>query len=468
MTSTGISPSKAIDYLQHIEGGAKKVAFKRKDVYNYLNKQRMLMTRDRDVNTALSLLDGMKLHDKDMIFEYTVDEVHALTSTDKTNTYCFPLVIISGVDNHYSMCVFGAALLCNETIESYQWLLQKFREAMGRKMPIFVLTDQDATIICNWHLERNAMYSIEEFESSWLTLIERHGMADHPWIIDIFKKKELWGEAYFRGHFFGMMRTTQQSESMNYLMKQCLKQRMKLIEFLKQYHLCIQKMRAAFFRNQEDSERSTPALLIDALNSLEKHAASVYTKKLFEISYDKAHGKPITVQIDWVAQKFQCDYEKLESTGLPCRHLISTFKLLCLQEFPQKCIKERWTVKIDKELQVNFPTPFPFENEQRRRFAILNRECASVCLQASQSEQATFKSLMRIQDLVQEVEDENTTNSPSKDSVQLGKVKLPTARDPKRTRLSHDVHNPKEIRCRGAPKAKQQNFRKCGYVYKVY
>ncbi|PIN25206.1 hypothetical protein CDL12_02043 [Handroanthus impetiginosus] len=551
MTSAGISPSKAIDYLQHIEGGAEKVAFRRKDVYNYLNKQRMLMTRDGDVNTALSLLDGMKLHDKDMIFEYTVDEEHALTrlfwtdglsraefdlfgdvvvfdSTYKTNTYCFPLVIIAGVDNHYSTCVFGAALLYNETIESYQWLLQKFREAMGGKMPMSVLTDQDAAMhaaieiefpfakhrICSWHLERNAMqnthipefardfaqllkktYSIEEFESSWLTLIERHGVADHPWIIDIFKKKELCGEAYFRGHFFGMMRTTQRSESMNYLMKQCLKQRMKLTEFLKQYHLCIQKMRATFFWNQEDSERSTPALLIDALNSLEKHAAFVYTKKVFEMvskeirkeqdlvveeasnhdgnkftfqfsSYAKAHGKPVTVQIDWVAQKFQCDCEKLESTGLPCRHLISAFKLLRLQEFPQQCIKERWTVKIGKELRVNFPTPFPFEDEQRRRFAILNRECASLCLQASQSEQATFKSLMRIQDLVQEVEYENTTKSPSKDSVQLGKVKLPTAWDPKRTRLSHDVHNPKKIRSRGAPKAKQQNCRKCGRAIK--
>ncbi|PIN15012.1 hypothetical protein CDL12_12352 [Handroanthus impetiginosus] len=494
MTSAGISPSKAMDYLEYIEGGPGKVAFRRKDVYNYLNKQRMQMIKDGDVNTALSLLDGMKLHDKGMIFEYTVDEEQTLTrlfwtdglsraefdlfgdvlmfdSTYKTNTYCFPLVIMCGVNNHFSTCVFGAALLYNETIESYQWLLQKFRDAMGGKMPISVLTDQDAAMhaaieiefpfarhrICSWHLERNAMqnthmsvfacdmglllkknYSIEEFDSSWLSITERHGLT----------------------------------------------------EFLKQYHICIQKIRATFFQNQEDCENSTPSLLNDSLRTFEKHAVSVYTKKVFELvskeirkeqdmvleeatnddsymftfkfgSYPKVGDKRFSVKIDWAGQNFQCDCEKLESVGIPCRHLISAFKVLRLEEIPKKCIEERWTIAIGKKLVDKFSTSFPFEDEQRRRFAILNRECASLCLQSSQSDPATFKSVKCIRDLAQELENENLMNAIDRDGAHENQ-KLPIVKDPKRIRSSKNVHDPKKIRSRGVPKAKQQNCGKCG------
>ncbi|KAK3218618.1 hypothetical protein Dsin_012588 [Dipteronia sinensis] len=57
-----------------------------------------------------------------------------------TNAYTKPLVLFVGVNNHRAACVFGVALLSNETVQSYKWVLNTFMESMGQKQPISILT----------------------------------------------------------------------------------------------------------------------------------------------------------------------------------------------------------------------------------------------------------------------------------------------------------------------------------------
>ncbi|KAK4492661.1 hypothetical protein RD792_003481 [Penstemon davidsonii] len=133
------------------------------------NSQRLKRIEGGDVNTLLGLLEGMKMKDESLRFKYTVDGNGAFTrlswcdgmsraeyeqfgdvvlfdSTYKTNMYRFPIVLFSGVNCHLCTCIFGIAILYSETIESYRWLLQTFRESMNGKSPIAVLTDQNASM----------------------------------------------------------------------------------------------------------------------------------------------------------------------------------------------------------------------------------------------------------------------------------------------------------------------------------
>ncbi|KAL6531572.1 hypothetical protein OROMI_027935 [Orobanche minor] len=193
MTEIGIRPSKAMDFIQSLVGGTGKLPFMRKDGYNFLYQQKLDTIRYGDVNTAFSMLDGMRLHDPGLVLKHTenVDgalatifwcdsqskaeyeafgDVLVLDSTYKTNTYRFPLVIFSGVNNHGMNCIFAAGIVCSETIQSYRWLLRAFKDAMNDKLSYAVITDQDASIcqaiqdefpdiphrLCSWHLCRNA------------------------------------------------------------------------------------------------------------------------------------------------------------------------------------------------------------------------------------------------------------------------------------------------------------------------
>ncbi|CAN1226766.1 Protein FAR1-RELATED SEQUENCE 5, partial [Linum perenne] len=96
-------------------------------------------------------------------------ELLAFDTTYKKNAYNMPLVIFSGANHHFSTCVFGSALLKDETEPNYRWVLETLAEAMGGNKPSSVITDGDKSMknaimrvfpdatrrLCLWHLQKN-------------------------------------------------------------------------------------------------------------------------------------------------------------------------------------------------------------------------------------------------------------------------------------------------------------------------
>ncbi|KAL3831009.1 hypothetical protein ACJIZ3_019811 [Penstemon smallii] len=531
MTDVGIRPCHVMNLLEQLAGGAGKLSFRRKDGYNWLNKIRLEKIRGGDVNSVLTLFENMKLQDDGFVYKYTVDEEGALTrlfwcdgvskaeyklfgdvvafdSTYNTNTYLYPLVLFSGVNSHGSTCIFGASFLYNETIESYKWLLQAFLEAMSGKIPGSVLTDQDSSMraailsefpgtrhrLCSWHIGQNVLQqvkiadfrsdfmkllrrpcSIEEFEICWDNLVEMHELSDHPWVIGIKEKKELWAEAYFRGHFMARMRSTQRAESMNSLIKLYVDQRMTLINFVKHYNRTLRKMRSDFLTQQDDSENTKPSVRQSPLKCLEDHAASICTKKVFYIvreeikaeqgllvesnikvgnfesvfifgEYKKLdEGRRYTVTIDQSCAKFKCECLMLESEGLPCRHIISAFKYLRIMEFPNKSIHSRWLIDTGKALKNKYPSASPVIDPQQTKFAQLYKECMRFSLLSLHTESGYSESLSQIKKLADAVKGETELENVE-DSLTRPKVVK--------------VSDPGRINTRGACRAKRQ---KCGF-----
>lgn len=540
---SGFRTCQSVDFLERVNCG--NLSFIKKDAYNFLYRERQESVRDGDAHTALHLLDGMSILDPDIFFKYEIGEDNSLTklfwtdgfsreaykqfgdvlvfdSTYKTNTYRFPMIILSGVDNHLKNIVFGVALMFNETIESYKWLLKNFLEAMGDKAPVSVLTDQDAAMcaaieevfpnakhrLCSWHLQRNCTQnvkergfcgafgrlltenlSIEEFEEKWVKLIDDHGVSVHPWILETYAKKERWGEAFFRGHFMGLMRTTQRAESLNALFKQQGKAGYKITEFIKHYHRVLGKSRSSFLKAQEDSERYKPRLKQGALYSFHKHASSVYTKDVFPVvqaeifeeqglvvdrscnranrqfyysfvHYSSNRRKIWSVEIDLDSGKFMCNCQMLESDGIPCRHLFCAFKCMRLVEIPSSCILGRWTTRIGNNLRARFINVYPVEDKQRMRFTRVYQEFVNLCLHASKFESRTLNCIKSLQNLATDVEAECSEDNTCvfEDEFEMANEVDENIESGKR----YNVRDPQKIKCRGAPANKRQKCGICG------
>ncbi|KAK9049684.1 hypothetical protein SSX86_031347 [Deinandra increscens subsp. villosa] len=156
-----------------LKGGHHNVRGKATDFKNFSRDIRLFIG-DRDAQLTVDTLTA------------PFGDVLAFDATYKTNKYKMIFVPFTGVDHHKKCITFGDGLLCNETIESYVWLLETFLKA-HRKQPSLVLTDQDAAMkevidcifneskhrLCMWHIMRKLPSKIKGSDVDNKELITR-------------------------------------------------------------------------------------------------------------------------------------------------------------------------------------------------------------------------------------------------------------------------------------------------------
>jgi hypothetical protein len=197
--SNGIQTCHIMGHMVANKGGYDAVGFTKKDLYNYFGKKTIVDIKDGDVVASLSYLRGKAGLDPMLYAKYTIGsngklkrlfwadgrsrndflcfgDVIAFDATYKKNKYNFPLVIFSGCNNHSQTIIFGAALVSDETTETYKWVLSSFLEAMGNRQPKAVMTDGDLAMreairvvfpetchrLCAWHLNKNAYENVKK------------------------------------------------------------------------------------------------------------------------------------------------------------------------------------------------------------------------------------------------------------------------------------------------------------------
>ncbi|KAL4275247.1 protein FAR1-RELATED SEQUENCE 5-like [Arachis ipaensis] len=256
----GIATSKIMAYMAGQSDGYGMLRFTKQDLYNYVHGQRVVRICDGDAAATISYLEGKANADMMMVACYTRTEdnylgslfwmdgemmsdyqvfgdVLAFDSTYRSNKYRKPLVVFSGSNRHRQTCIFGFALLEDEEVRTYRWVLLNLLDVMGQKKPCVVVTDGDKTMraaiaevmpsathrLCGWHLEKNcvqrvkdtefrkvfkkalyANFEIGDFEEYWKTLVESLGLLDNS-----------WATAYLRGTFCAGYRTTSRCEGIN-------------------------------------------------------------------------------------------------------------------------------------------------------------------------------------------------------------------------------------------------------------
>ncbi|KAK9732748.1 hypothetical protein RND81_04G019300 [Saponaria officinalis] len=262
-----------------------------------------------------------------------------------TNKYCMVFTPFTGIDNHKKSVTFACALLSNEDEESFVWVFENFMDAMGRKEPQIIITDQDPAIrnvvptvfktarhrFCMWHIMNKVADKIDiitrketdflsrlngvvwnqdleptEFEDKW----NEFGLDDNRWLSTMFDIKEYWIPAYFRDMSMGnIMSMTQRSKSENMYTHE------------------------VFYEIQEEIKSSMCGCGIVGYSrsaSLEMTAIEDSEKK-----------KTFAVHYNALTSDVLCTCKLFERRGMICRHIFWVFKKKLLKTIPDKYILTR-------------------------------------------------------------------------------------------------------------------------------
>jgi zinc finger SWIM domain-containing protein 3 len=226
---------------------------------------------------------------------------------------------------------------------------------------------------------RRCMYSslsTAEWEVTWQNLVQRieeGGVCESltAWLEMIYRKRERWAEAFFTGHFFGGMTSTQRCEGMNNHLKFGIGRCWKIYEILPRLARTLKRMRNEVIKDDFNCRNSSP-VLITHMRSLEGKLAHKITHDMYLVARHqiKLEKKYLVVNkisftgsfIFYVTQykrperkwtvevnnsnsdpQFKCSCKLFESDGVPCAHMFCVMKTEHMETLPDSLIHTRWT-----------------------------------------------------------------------------------------------------------------------------
>ncbi|KAL4310833.1 hypothetical protein GQ457_01G049760 [Hibiscus cannabinus] len=479
MHNSGIAPNRMMRQFVNEAGSIENVGFISKDLYNFLDRIKREEVQDGDAETVMAYLYGKQESDPYFFVSYTRDEcgnleklfwcdsisrndykefgqVLAFDTTYKCNAYNKPFVILVGVNHHQKTVPFGCALVVNERVDTYVWVLEQLIAAGDGYKPLTVITDRDKAManaiskvlpeakhrLCLWHIMRNikqngnnnnsfhdgfmrcadSCRTPKDFEQAWNELIDKHKVGEKRWVKELYEDKEKWAEAYLRGYFYAGMRTTQRCESMNKTVKRLLDRKVMLYRFIDYYHKELQSLR--WEEGRQDYRTMDEQPYCDGvLATLKSNAARVYTRNAFatlckEMSYE---GYYLVKQMElkdeciyyWVEHvekeklyilvrnsthdTMYCCCMKFESVGFPCRHMFAVLKYEKAKEIPRGCILKRWTIHAKRDVGLekkNEDVEDDNSTTVQARYSNLASYCMTICRRAAQ----TYKTFNEVKD----------------------------------------------------------------------
>ncbi|XP_059654559.1 protein FAR1-RELATED SEQUENCE 5-like [Cornus florida] len=290
-------PIKAtVDLMSREVGGREHLGFLDKDYRNYMHRKRNTTMEKGDAGAILQYFQEMQSENSSYFYSLQLDEDDMITNifwadarsvadyglfgdvicfdtTYRTNDYGRPFAPFIGVNHHKQTVIFGAALLYDETADSFKWLFEPFLGAMSGKQPKTILTDQSAAMakaisnvfsethhrLCVLHIYQNpaknlshvfhrssefahdlskCVYDYEDEDDwllAWNNMLENYCLKKNKRLKDLFEVREKWAMVYGRHTFTVDMKSTQRSESMNNVLKNYLKPRHDLLRFFEHY-----------------------------------------------------------------------------------------------------------------------------------------------------------------------------------------------------------------------------------------
>ncbi|XP_073357998.1 protein FAR1-RELATED SEQUENCE 5-like [Aegilops tauschii subsp. strangulata] len=121
--------------------------------------------------------------------------------------------------------------------------------------------------------------TVEEFERSWMAMIETYQVQDHETLASLWEKRMYWVPAYFMQCFFSFLQTTQRSEGFNAVLKRYVSPDNSLLQFAKQYTALQQKILGSELQQEANTALKQPKLL--TYLPMERQMGKIYTNTIF-------------------------------------------------------------------------------------------------------------------------------------------------------------------------------------------
>ncbi|XP_052189986.1 protein FAR1-RELATED SEQUENCE 5-like [Diospyros lotus] len=336
--NSGIAPKDGCELMTRRAGGRESLEFTHDDYRNYLRTKRTTKVKLDETGGILEYLQRMQLEDPSFFYALQLDNEGLITNifwrdaqmkvayshfgdviyfdtTYQKNQESRPFAMFVGVNHHKQTILFGAALLYDETAETFIWLFDTFVRGMVGKKPMIILTDQDAAMAkalsfqwpqtshrpCIWHLYQNAakhlsvvferfrefskdfsrcIYDYEEekeFLQAWHEMLEKYNLQSNNWLKRMFSLKEKWALVYGRDMFCADMMTTQRNESMNSSIKGYVSYKHNLSKKFHHFQRLFEHQRYEKLKADFKATQSNISLPLNI--AILKHAANVYTRK---------------------------------------------------------------------------------------------------------------------------------------------------------------------------------------------
>jgi MULE transposase domain len=167
--SSGIRPKEAHELLSRQVGGFRSLGYTITDHHNILRDMRKKTMKYGAVIATMKYFERRTLEnlsfqhfeeineeheivniiweDAKMITDYAqFGDVVIFDTTFGTNKEKWAFGVFVGFNHFREIVIFGAALMFNQTIESFEWVFINFLEAHHGKKPITIFTDRDSTI----------------------------------------------------------------------------------------------------------------------------------------------------------------------------------------------------------------------------------------------------------------------------------------------------------------------------------
>ncbi|KAF4363932.1 hypothetical protein G4B88_004232 [Cannabis sativa] len=327
-------------------------------------------------------------------------------TTYRTHRYRLPFASFTGFNHHGQPLLFGCALILNESELSYVWLFQTWLHAMSGHSPASITTDPERLIqsavaqvlpgtrhrFCKWAIFRetkeklpqlyqsqptfeaefkkcvNESETINEFESSWESLLQRYYIMDNEWLRSMYSARQQWVPVYMRDAFFGEVSGTEGSGGLNLFFDGFVNASTTIQMLVKQYEKAIVSWHEKELKADYDTINTTPVLKTPS--PMEKQAANLYTKRIFKkfqeelvetlanpatkiddsgtvatyrvAKFGEDH-KANAVSFNSFEMKASCSCQMFEYSGIICRHVLAVFRAKNVLTLPSQYVLKRWT-----------------------------------------------------------------------------------------------------------------------------
>ncbi|WJZ95735.1 hypothetical protein VitviT2T_014479 [Vitis vinifera] len=332
-------------------------------------------------------------------------DVVSFDTTYFSDKYKIPLVLFIGVNHHIQPTLLGCALIADETVYTFLWLMQTWLISMGGQAPRVILTEQNNAMkaaiaavfsdtrhcFCLWHILEKIprrldyltvwhdsfmvkfkkciyqSYTEEQFENRWWKLIDRFNLREDEWVQLLYEDRRQWAPTFMRDISFAGLSPPLRSESLNSWFDKYVHGETSLREFIEQYKLVLEDRYEEEAKSDFDAWHETPEL--KSPSPFEKQMSLVYTQEIFKkfqvevlgaaaCHLKKENEDETTVaytvrdieddqnfKVDWNESKsdIYCSCRSFEYKGYLCRHAIVVLQMSGVFRIPSKYILQRWT-----------------------------------------------------------------------------------------------------------------------------
>ncbi|KAJ8750266.1 hypothetical protein K2173_014181 [Erythroxylum novogranatense] len=321
-----------------------------------------------------------------------------------TNEFRVPFASFTGVNHHGQTILFGCAILLDYSEASFIWLFKTFLTAMNDRQPVSIVTNQDRAIqigvsqvfpdsqhcISKWNVLRegqeklayvchahpnfqaelynciNLTETIEEFESSWDSIIDKFNLRGHDWLQSLYDARAQWVPVYFRNCFFAVISPNQGFDGSFF--DGYVNQQTTLPMFFRQFERALDNWFERELEADFDTICTTPVLRTPS--PMEKQAADLYTRKIFSkfqeelvetfvytanridgdgtistfrVAKFEDDQKAYIVSLNYPEMQANCSCQMFQYSGILCRHVLTVFTVTNVLTLPSHYILKRWT-----------------------------------------------------------------------------------------------------------------------------